>query len=53
MEEKNISKLQFEFSEEEINLILTALSKEPYVQVFELIANIHNQYSMMLNQNDK
>lgn len=33
----------FIFTEQEINYILNLISKQPYVEVVELIANIHKQ----------
>jgi len=34
---------RFEFTEEEINLIIHLLVKQPYVDVYQLVAKIHEQ----------
>ena len=34
---------EFKFSEQEINYILNLLSKQPYIEVADIIANIHTQ----------
>lgn len=34
---------KFEFTEEEVNKILFSLAKEPYIEVVDIINNIHEQ----------
>ena len=36
--------MKYEFTVEEINIILAALGKAPYESVFQLVDNIRNQY---------
>lgn len=36
--------IKLTFTEEEVNTILFALAKEPYIEVTDLIQNIHEQY---------
>lgn len=38
----------YHFSDDQINLILDSLSKQPYINVFELINNIQQQYSQQI-----
>jgi hypothetical protein len=42
-------KITLEVSLEEVNQILTALGKEPYMSVFQLIHNIQTQAQSQLN----
>lgn len=44
MNNENGENIKFEFSMEQVNVILNALAQQPYVQVFELINDIHVQY---------
>lgn len=37
-------KATIEFNEDEVNIILEALSKEPYIKVFELINKIRTDF---------
>jgi hypothetical protein len=43
------SRLTMLFTLDEVNIILKALSKEPFKDVFELIGNINEQASSQLN----
>lgn len=36
--------MKYEFTVEEINIILAALGKAPYESVFQLVDSIRNQY---------
>lgn len=38
-----MEKYQFTFTEQEINYILNTLSKQPYIEVVDLIGKIHEQ----------
>jgi len=44
--------ITLELSKEEAQIILNALVKEPYLQVYELIVNIQNQSSEQLETNN-
>ena len=43
-------KLSLNLSIEEINLILSALGKEPYANVFQLVQNIQQQANIQLTE---
>ncbi len=45
-------KLVMYFTLEEVNIILKALSKEPFKDVFELIGNINEQASRQLKNDE-
>lgn len=38
----------YHFSDEQINIILDSLSKQPYINVFELINTIQQQFAAQL-----
>lgn len=46
---ENIPLLKMNLTLDEVNIILKALSKEPFKDVFELIGNINEQASHQLN----
>ena len=46
---ENVQLLHMNLSLDEVNIILKALSKEPFKDVFELIGNINEQASRQLN----
>lgn len=45
----HVQLLKLELTLDEVNIILKALSKEPFKDVFELIGNINEQASLQLN----
>lgn len=45
----NVPLLKMNLTLDEVNIILKALSKEPFKDVFELIGNINEQASHQLN----
>jgi len=53
MEEKdNEPNLQLNLTLSEVNLVIQALSKEPFKDVFQLIGNINSQAAMQLDEKD-
>ena len=42
--------IKLTFTEEEINKILFSLAKEPYIEVVDLINNIHDQYEKLQDE---
>ena len=44
--------LQLELTLTEVNIILQALSKEPFKDVFQLIGNINSQAAMQLDKQE-
>lgn len=52
MEEEEEIQLELTFSLEELNVILQALSKEPFKDVFQIIGKINDIASKQLNNNE-
>lgn len=50
---EEMEKLIMHFTLDEVNIILKALSKEPFKDVFELIGNINEQASTQLNSTEE
>ena len=47
-----MNQINFTFTLDEANTILTALGTQPYTHVLQLIQKIHTQASSQLNAND-
>ena len=42
--------MKFEFTIEELNIIMAALGRMPYEQVFQLVENVRNQAAPQIQQ---
>ena len=51
MKETAMSRIQLNLTIAEVNCILTALGRQPYAEVFQLVAAIHEQSNAQLPQN--
>lgn len=51
MEEEEVRFLEMKFTIDEMNLILQALSKEPFKDVFQIIGKINEAAAIQLNDN--
>ena len=50
---ENETYLQMAFTLDEMNIILKALSKEPFKDVYQLIGKINDEASIQLNSKEK